>query len=140
VDVEQQQDSIPEEQIIKEALQMKTVANDKISNIKVGAVVVARNAIGEQAIFPGCNDEVSKTIRFHAEENALRNALMAGYNRIESVYVTSMTYSEDNALCPDCRGLFWKVNKYTNVIVLQPDGTVKLRTTVKALLPHWEGI
>lgn len=131
-----------EPMLIQMAMQIKEDAYAPYSNVKVGALVVALNNHGQVGHFAACNFEPSNTIREHAEKMAARLAYMKGYRVIESVYVTSRTFVEHNAMCPECRDYYRKLDREMNVkiVVVNPDGSIKIRTTLKEMLPNWSEV
>jgi cytidine deaminase len=127
--------------IIKDALMWKEKAYAPHSNIKVGAVAVAEDDEGNTHSFPTCNFEISKTIREHAEKQAIRTAWMMGMRKIKAIYVTSQTLEEDNYLCPECRAYIAKLkNPNIKIIVINPDGTIKGTKLFSELLPNWNEV
>ena len=107
-----------------------------VSGVRVGAVVVACNKEGKIKLFSGCNIELSYATGFHAERVALLKALSEGYMNIISVVVTSNNEAYNAALCGYCRQDFMYVNPHCQILVLNPDKTVKINTTVIETLEY----
>lgn len=113
-----------------------------ISDHRVGACVAARSPKAEKdgtypkgyvALFPGCNIELATNAPtgWHAERVALIKALSGGATDILACFVTSDSIEQRAAMCGYCMQDFMYVNPDAFIIVLNPDKSVKLITTVK---------
>jgi cytidine deaminase len=117
---------------INEALFWRSMCKERyladMSKVRVGACVIARNMLNhqERKLFSACNIEVSKTYRIHAEQLATWEALQSGFTMIDVIVVTSQSEEECAALCDNCRGFFSKINPHLRVVVVNPDGSMKL--------------
>lgn len=110
------------------------------SGVKVGASVIARKCASDGEIrydiFSACNTEWSKRKGIHAEIMAANTAIMMGYSDILVLYVTSQSVEETACLCGTCADWLMKLNRSLPIIVLNPDGSVKMRKVLdKDVLP-----
>ena len=98
-----------------------------VSNIRVGAAVLAYNRDAQSSIFPGCNLEISFSRAFHAETVALLRALSSGYTDIRAIAVTSDKIAKQGAaMCGCCRQDYMYLNPYCLIYVFSPDRSLKL--------------
>jgi cytidine deaminase len=116
-----------EANIRDEAFLALTHSQAGISNVRVGAAVLASNSNGDSSIFPGSNVEISFSRVFHAETVALLKAISNGYTNIKAVAVTSDSETQRAALCGYCRQDFMYVNPECMIYVFNPDKTLKLK-------------
>lgn len=104
------------------------------TKVKVGAVVEGINGRGEIGYFGGSNMETSISFTTHAEVIALQDCIMHRYYPIK-IYVTSQSTDENVFLCGACRQQLHEINRRMEVVVFNPDGTVKGDKYLYSLLP-----
>src|SRR5215472_6095360 len=102
-----------------------------VSNIRVGAAVLAYNRDAQSSIFPGCNLEISFSRAFHAETVALLRALSSGYTDIRAIAVTNDKIAKQGAaMCGCCRQDYMYLNPYCLIYVFSPDRSLKLEVNL----------
>lgn len=111
--------------------------------IQVGCGVEAyeyRNGSPYSFLFYGCNIHVSDSFGdTHAERMAIDNALKENCYPI-SIFVTSTSINEKVLLCGSCRHYISEINENCNIIIFDPDGTVKEISTIKEVYPHHKDV
>lgn len=116
----------------KLALLMLDKSQCAISGHRVGAVVRAINPVnGDSEYFGGCNIELATSKVWHAEETALIKAIVAGFVKPVECYVTSTNTDQRAAMCGYCMQHFMYANPDCEIVVVNMDGSVKFRTTVR---------
>lgn len=112
-----------------------------VGKIKVGCVVEAVDYESEVSYtFVGANLHVSDSYGdVHAEQQAVQKAIQAKCYP-ETIYVTSQSFDEDVLMCGQCRQYVLEINQYCNIVVFNPDGTVKRISTVHESLPYHKNV
>lgn len=121
---------ILERKAIEAAMKVRTHARTYISEHPVGAAVIATNG-KDWDVFEGCNIEYSTGNGFHAEIVAMNHAILKGYSMIQSIFATSSSKEEIITLCGICRQFAIWVNKEMDIYIINPDGTIKVHTTLR---------
>lgn len=116
-------------------------ANGKI---KVGCLVEAIEfrKDGSTPIFNflGCNIHVSDSFGdTHAERMAIDLALKEKCYPI-TVYVTSISPDENVLLCGSCRHYISEINENCNIVVFNPDGTIKEVSSINDAYPNHKDV
>lgn len=111
--------------------------------IKVGCAVEAyeyRDGMERSFFFYGSNIHVSDSFGdTHAERMAIDLALKETCYPI-TVYVTSTSKDEKVTLCGSCRHYISEINENCNVVVFNPDGSLKFVTTIKEIYPNHKNV
>jgi len=123
--------SADDQYAVNQCLDALNYSQANISGYKVGSAIVALNENGAFGIFDGCNIELATSKVWHAEEVALVKAISAGYRNILKCFVTSTGEQQCAACCGYCMQHLMYANPDCEIIVVNPDGSVKLRTTVR---------
>lgn len=129
--------------IINRAMCMQELAISK--TIKVGCVIqgirkrVSCEGGAEYEYFGGCNIEINTSKVYHAEMIALVDCIMYRFYPIR-LFVTSVSKEEDTYLCGDCRQQLLEINKNCEIIVLNPDGSLKGSKLLWELLPKHKNV
>ncbi len=114
-----------------------------IGKIKVGCVVEAYEFRDNQSHtfeFFGCNIHVSDSFGdTHAERMAIDLALQARCYPI-TIYVTSTSSDEKVLLCGSCRHYISEINENCNIVIFNPDGTIKDVSSIKESYPHHKDV
>jgi len=131
-----EQDEEYNREIYNDLIELQNKSN---AEVKVGCVVVANEYRSDGRVcgfkFFGCNIHVSDSFGdTHAERMAIDLAIKSKCFPI-SVYVTSMSVQENVALCGSCRHYISEINENCNIIIFNPDGSIKKVTTVKDVYP-----
>ncbi len=124
--------SIAEADYIAGAEQAMAKAYAPYSNYPVGALVVAQDG----QMFAGCNVENASYPEGHcAETAAIATMVMAGQQRIQTIYIMS----QDEQGATPCGGCRQRIREFadnnTPVILCSPKGVQK-RLQLSDLLPH----
>lgn len=139
------------EDLIKDSLNKSTfedcirLQKKGLGKIQVGCVVEAYDMNSEYGgacsyLFYGCNIHVSDSFGdTHAERMAIDLALKARCFPI-TIYVTSNSKDENVLLCGSCRHYISEINENCNVIVFNPDGTIKHASTIKDSYPNHKNV
>lgn len=133
-------ESITNHRIFEE---VKIVQSKAKGKIKVGCAVEAyeyRDGFDYSFFFYGCNIHVSDSFGdTHAERMAIDLALKENCYPI-TVYVTSTSDDEQVALCGSCRHYISEINENCNIVVFNPDGSIKIVTTIKEIYPNHKNV
>lgn len=138
------------EEILKQPLHNAKIFEDLtklqksgIGKIQVGCIVEALEFRKDSIVpfeFHGCNIHVSDSFAdTHAERMAIDLALKDRCYPI-TAYVTSMTSEEKVMLCGSCRHFLCEINENCNIVVFDPDGSIKEVTTVKDVYPFHKDV
>jgi cytidine deaminase len=121
--------SIMEKNTLRDAaFAAMNLAQARVSNIRVGAAVLAYNREGQSSIFPACNLEISYSRAFHAENVALLKALSSGYTDVRAIAVTSDKITKQGAaMCGCCRQDYMYLNPYCLIYVFSADRSLRLK-------------
>jgi len=138
--------SIGVKTVFEMCVQVQKHSNAKI---KVGCVVEAlefrlskKFSLSESPLsdFQGCNLHVSDSFGdTHAERMAIDQALKEKCYPI-AVYVTSTSFQENVLLCGSCRHYISEINENCNIVVFNPDGTIKEVSTIKDSYPNHKDV
>lgn len=113
------------------ALRALLYSQANISGHKVGAAILASDGRGTTSFFRGSNIELATSKCWHAEEVALVKAIAEGFRDIRAVYVSSTNTDQRAACCGYCMQSLMYANPDAEIVVVNMDGSIKLRTTVK---------
>ena len=118
--------------------ELKEIQQRAQGKTKVASAVEAyeyRDGMPYSIFFYGCNIHVSDSFGdTHAERMAIDHALKE-YCYPVSVYVTSTSEDEKVMLCASCRHYISEINENCNIIVFNPDGTIKQTSTIMEMYP-----
>ena len=90
--------------------------------------------------FGGCNIHISDSFGdTHAERMAIDLALKDRCYPI-TVYVTSTSSKERVLLCGSCRHYISEINENCNIVIFNPDGTIKEVSTIKDAYPFHKDV
>lgn len=114
------------------------------AKVKVGCVVEALEYRNDGTVpifhFKGCNIHVSDSFGdTHAERMAIDNSLKERCYPV-AIFVTSQSNEEKVMLCGSCRHYISEINENCNIIIFNPDGTIKEVTTVKDVYPFHKSV
>ena len=112
------------------AFKQQRNARANISGHKIGVCLVAEDDHGDIAYFGGCNIELATSRVFHAETVALTNAISHNHTKFHCIVVTSND-EVTATLCGYCRQDYLYANPDIRVVVLNPDGSIKLDEILK---------
>lgn len=112
--------------------------------IKVGCIVEAIEFRDDGSTpifdFHGCNIHISGSFGdTHAERMAIDLALKERCYPI-TVYVTSTSIDENVLLCGSCRHYISEINENCNIVVFNPNGTIKEVSTIKDAYPNHKDV
>ena len=123
--------------------EVKIAQSKAKGKIKVGCAVEALEYRGEydySFFFYGANIHVSDSFGdTHAERMAIDQALKETCYPV-TVYVTSTSDDEKVALCGSCRHYISEINENCNIVVFNPDGSIKLVSTIKEMYPNHKNV
>lgn len=137
-------------EIIKESItnhkifeEIKIAQSKAKAKVQVGCAVEAYEYRGQfdySFFFYGCNIHVSDSFGdTHAERMAIDLALKETCYPI-TVYVTSTTEDEKVALCGSCRHYISEINENCNIVIFNPDGSIKIVSTIKEMYPSHKDV
>jgi cytidine deaminase len=134
-----QQLSQIEPELLKKLAQLaaKTAENaySPYSHFKVGAAVLSNSG----KLYGGCNAEaVSYTQTTHAEEGAVRSAVIAGEARSNRTFIKALAVSGEGSAgpCGHCRQIIGEHCDNTIIVLATSKGEIRGFTTLKTLLPY----
>ena len=120
--------------------------NNAIGKIQVGCVLEAMDYSddvyigGSTFLFYGANLHISDSFAdIHAEQLAINLAILKKCYPI-TIYVTSTSKDEDVFLCGQCRQYICEVNENCNVVIFNPDGSVKRIGTISEYFPYHKDV
>lgn len=122
----------------------KKLQKKATGKIKVGCVVEAieYRDDGRMCIFDfyGCNIHVSDSFGdTHAERMAIDLALKERCFPV-TIYVTSTSDDEYVLLCGSCRHYISEINENCNIVIFNPDGTIKEISNIKEAYPFHKDV
>jgi cytidine deaminase len=118
------------EQLIQEALKIKTAAHAPFSNFKVGAALVT----ADNRIYRGCNIETSSYgLTICAERVAIFKAVSEGEKEFKSIFIASDS-EKFTTPCGACRQVLWELAGNIDVFMINRFGEYQ-KSSMKELLP-----
>lgn len=115
------------------AFKQQRNARANISGHKIGACLIVEDDKGDSVYHGGCNIELATSRVFHAEAVALTTAIAHNHVKFHCLVVTSS--DEITAtLCGYCRQDYLYANPDIRVVIMNPDGTIKLDEILKNTL------
>jgi len=118
------------DQLIKEAIEARTMAYAPYSKYLVGAAILTKEGI----IIQGCNVEnASYGLSNCAERTALFSAITKGFRQFESIVIVTQ---DGGFPCGACRQVLNEFNPKIQILIANPKGELLDKITLDQLLPH----